>query len=252
MRRLSALLAVALFPLPTLPSVDVPATAPDRSERQAVEHDDAHLQAVDDLAVSPGATTGRLRAQLHQAVDRGELDLAESLLRRLRGAQGPQCLGSPIGATGCSPKTAGGTATPGHTGGLNWVFGVPLYVVDVAEMEAHNAALTAIIKEQFETLDAAGWAADRTYVGAAKPVDELEPADRNDEFVSYPEPARTADATSFLELRWLDVHLNICLRLHCLRCARSSIGSRRVTLRGRTVGGSVRSAPLRRHPKLAR
>ena len=45
---------------------------------------------------------------------------------------------------------------------MHWVFGVPLYVVDVSEMDAHNAALTEVIKAQFEELDANGWAADRT------------------------------------------------------------------------------------------
>lgn len=68
--------------------------------------------------------------------------------------------------------------------GMHWVFGVPLYVVDVGEMEEANAILAAVIKEQFEKLDASGWAPDRTYPGAAKPAAELEPADRNDEFVS--------------------------------------------------------------------
>ena len=37
---------------------------------------------------------------------------------------------------------------------------------------------------QFEELDSNGWAEDRTYRGAAKPPAELQPADRNDEFVS--------------------------------------------------------------------
>lgn len=186
MRQLLVLLAILVLLLPTvLPTVDVPAL--DLSEQVHVEQDGSHLQA-DDAATA--AASSRLRAQLHQAVDQGELDLAESLLHRLRRMQGPQCSGTPTGATiGCTREM--GTAL-GHVGGLHWVFGVPLYVVDVAEMEAHNAALATIIKRQFEALDATGWAADRTYLGAAKPADELEPADRNDEFVSNPEQGRSA------------------------------------------------------------
>jgi len=167
MRRLLVLLATVLLPAPIMPSVGKPL---DRSEQAQADQADE-------------GSPIRLRAQLHQAVDRGELDLAQSLLCRLREAQSSQCSSSSIGtAIGCN-QTSGVTAS----GGLHWVFGVPLYVVDVAEMEGHNAALSATIKEQFEELDATGWAADKTYAGASKSADELEPADRNDEFVSLRE-----------------------------------------------------------------
>lgn len=82
----------------------------------------------------------------------------------------------------------------GHTDGMHWVFGVPLYIVDVGEMEEDNAVLTAIIKEQFEQLDAGGWGKDRTYPGAAKAASEMQPADRNDEFVSL----KLSDETELL------------------------------------------------------
>lgn len=115
--------------------------------------------------------------------------------------------------TTCS-HNSGPADVAGHTGGMHWVFGVPLYVVDVGEMEEDNAVLTAIIKDQFEQLDAGGWGKDRTYPGAAKAASEMQPADRNDEFVSL-KPAGEmhncswcSESISVAVLHWTCVQFN--------------------------------------------